>query len=697
MGIGGGWGDDVEMWRRWSPILLAMMKKRCRCPTSTCWRHLRSGTVEWWIHQYGHWCRARFRRHRRQSNPDAASLSRRGSLAREPVESRHWWAHDATNDLGHRQFKSSYFSFAKLSDAKIDCDTPYHTRNSTLLLWQQPMMTRLKPLYRSGCPPDGIFNARSQKIGWDPTRSHRLSFGGTVWRWLVESRLSLHRRHLSISRAFSMLGQAMVLAAQQQADPHVQLIDHLTQRSLEITDDASEEGSEAWAMKEIKGKLMSVLEKQWLLNGASSSDDLLREQGGHYIRYRMTGEEENLESALVNPTTALSWNKAMYTSEVRFTDRVLKFHTRYWNSIAEEPLPGVDTSILYNMVTGDIGDASILPLPAVRWGFSHQILRVNVQTANSTVLHAQLYNTSTEEQSGTVYLQRLDEGARQYTLQYESFEHTKTSKAMRSLTLPAQTCTMRLESNIFTVCLCPVGKRSFQRQWTHHRCVWKSGWIVWRSWHSWYWSLCFEIHFVPKQIQTGSIPSKQHHRAITFYAWAQRVCWRGPRFCRAGCRCGFGQRLAPLASADRGQFSALDQQWELSTGVLAFSISNGINGDGVNIPMWSQLAGSGNGPFYSNTLGIPVDNLSASFWQWRALWSTYRIPTKWTTAAPQQLWTAVGVGFCENHHIPIVSDRVSFARISCPGYYWIIPWSTGIRVINVANQNTNDQNQDWIA
>ena len=154
-----------------------------------------------------------------------------------------------------------------------------------------------------------------------------------------------------------------------------------------------------------------------------------------------------MESALLNPTTALSWNKAMYTSEVRFTDRVLKFHTRYWNSIAEESLPGVDTSILYNMVTGDIGDASILPLPAVRWGFSPQVLRVNIQTASTTLLRAQLYNTSTEEQSGQVYLQRLNEGTRQYTLQCESSEYTETIESDEfTLTLPSQTlCTLEVE------------------------------------------------------------------------------------------------------------------------------------------------------------------------------------------------------------------------------------------------------------
>ena len=98
------------------------------------------------------------------------------------------------------------------------------------------------------------------------------------------------------------------------------------------------------------------------------------------------------------------------------------------------------------MVTGDIGDASILPLPAVRWGFPHQLLRVNVQTATSTLLRAQLYNTSTEEQLGTVHLKRLKEGIRQYTLHCSSSENSRTIESDEfALTLPSQTlCTIEV-------------------------------------------------------------------------------------------------------------------------------------------------------------------------------------------------------------------------------------------------------------
>ena len=119
-----------------------------------------------------------------------------------------------------------------------------------------------------------------------------------------------------------------------------------------------------------------------------------------------------------------------------------------------------------------------------------------------------------------------------------------------------------------------------------------------------------------------------------------------------------------------GQFSALDQQWESGTGVLAFSVSNGINGDGVNVPnVEVELAPqAGSGPFYSNALGIPVDNLSATSNNGGGVVvnlpeGTYQINY---IGLPDTCELLLGWGSAENHQVPIVSDRVSFARISCP-------------------------------
>ena len=118
-----------------------------------------------------------------------------------------------------------------------------------------------------------------------------------------------------------------------------------------------------------------------------------------------------------------------------------------------------------------------------------------------------------------------------------------------------------------------------------------------------------------------------------------------------------------------GQFNALDQQWASDTGVLAFSISNGINGDGVNIPnIEVQLTPeAGDGPFYSNGFGIPEDSLNVTSDNGGGVVvnlpeNTYQIDYN---GIPDNCELLLGWESVENHQIPIVPDRVSFARISC--------------------------------
>ena len=118
------------------------------------------------------------------------------------------------------------------------------------------------------------------------------------------------------------------------------------------------------------------------------------------------------------------------------------------------------------------------------------------------------------------------------------------------------------------------------------------------------------------------------------------------------------------------QFNALDQQWELGTGLLVFSISNGINGDGINVPnVEIQLTPqAGNGPFYSNALGIPAENLSVTSENGGGVVinlpeGTYQVDY---IGIPTACDILLGWGSVVNHQIPIFSENVSFARISCP-------------------------------
>mgnify|MGYP001291049338 CR=1 FL=1 len=51
--------------------------------------------------------------------------------------------------------------------------------------------------------------------------------------------------------------------------------------------------------------------------------------------------------------------------------------------------------------------------------------------------------------------------------------------------------------------------------------------------------------------------------------------------------------------------------WNDNTGIVAFSVSNGIFGDGINISGVQVTIDptNGNGPFYTNSIGLPTDSL----------------------------------------------------------------------------------------
>ena len=119
-----------------------------------------------------------------------------------------------------------------------------------------------------------------------------------------------------------------------------------------------------------------------------------------------------------------------------------------------------------------------------------------------------------------------------------------------------------------------------------------------------------------------------------------------------------------------GQFSALDQTWEPNTGALAFSISNGVNGDGINVPNISVAIepSSGDGPFYSSALGLPVDDLTATSDNGGGV--MINLPEDIYQLnygnLPEDCSLLLGWGSALEHQIPIVADRVSFARVTCP-------------------------------
>ena len=427
----------------------------------------------------------------------------------------------------------------------------------------------------------------------------------------------------------------------------------------------------AWALEEIRGKVVAVL-KQWLLTGQSANDELLYARGGGLVRARMGGEEGSYDEDLERTAQALSWNRPAYTSEVRFTDRVLKFHSRYWNAVAAEPLPSVNTELLYNMISGDLGDATILPLPAVRWGFSPRELRVKVLQASAQQLHAELYNAHSETRTGSLQLLRIAPGSADYQLHCRSGERVQSEESSLRLTLPAQElCRLEVEAD---------------------------AWAALRAGHG----LCCGKHHCPPSSSAGRVVGLIGSAGLADV----EVCLASDGPCSTTDADGAYQlevvanqeHLLLLDGADltpgavafvaeeaalqlanvsllsselvAGQFAALDQVWLEGTGVVAFSVSNGIDGDGVNVAEVevSVQPAAGEGSLLQHGAGDSLGELTATSDNGGGVLINL-VPALYQLQYSPLLETCelvLGWGAPEDHQIPVLADRVTVARISCP-------------------------------
>ena len=138
------------------------------------------------------------------------------------------------------------------------------------------------------------------------------------------------------------------------------------------------------------------------------------------MRLRMHGDHGPLLSALRENAEALRINFEGYTSEVRYTDRVLRFPSLFTGSgILAEPVAAIrtpDPSLLYSMVTGDPGDALYFPLNAVRWLTPPRDIAVLVTESTSSRFSAELFEFGRRQRSMSAEFYLLEPGRYKLTI-----------------------------------------------------------------------------------------------------------------------------------------------------------------------------------------------------------------------------------------------------------------------------------------
>jgi hypothetical protein len=153
-------------------------------------------------------------------------------------------------------------------------------------------------------------------------------------------------------------------------------------------------GTPAWCGARLEG-VADVVAKYTLLTGRHDLDALLAREKSPYMRYRLDDDRKPLTEALTENTEALRINFPGYTSEVRYTDRVLRFPTLFAkNGIMREAVPAIrvpNPALLYASVTGDPGTPEYFPMNAVRWLTPPRDIAALVH-CDRDKLHAELFH-----------------------------------------------------------------------------------------------------------------------------------------------------------------------------------------------------------------------------------------------------------------------------------------------------------------
>ena len=431
---GGGWGDDCEMWRWWVPVLIGFDGPKI---TAAQARFSKAMMNQPHMKQ-GYTTRMTDVEHTAEDSADAITpmmhldpendIWRKYALRLAEFMEDLW---TARNERGFLQFKSTYFTAEKVDTTpQRACDTVYHPRvvQPTLLYWQRtadPRPTKLFAAWMDTWVDAAARTERGKPAGILPTAIHWPDgrIGGLGPDWWDPRNHGEYTLYLYPS-AMDLMTHTLLLTHHMTGDAkYLEPIRSMAAIRLKYLNAARSTepapGTEAWCAARLGG-LSSVLAKYRFLTGNEEFDEFLKKELPPYMRLRLHGDIGPLESALKLTAEALRINFEGYTSEVRYTDRVLRFPSLFGNDgivgKAVESIHTPDTSLLYSTVTGDPGDAGYFPLNAVRWLTPPREIAALVTESSKSRFAAELFNFSRDVRSMAAEFYLLDRGNYQLTI-----------------------------------------------------------------------------------------------------------------------------------------------------------------------------------------------------------------------------------------------------------------------------------------
>jgi len=470
---GGGWGDDCEMWRWWTPVLVGfddpkIVEAQARFSKALLAQdHMRGGYTD----------RLSDVEHTAEDSadalvpmmllePDNAEWQGRALRLAELMETL--WS--GANERGQRQFKSTYFTATGVDpSAQRACDTVYHPRAvaPALILWQRTGDAALGRLFAAWMDTWVDATARAERgkpAGIIPSAIHWPdgAVGGLGEHWWNPENHTVDPLYVWPS-AMSMMTNTLLLTHHMTRDPrYLAPLHSMAAARLAYLTDPPEgevlEGSEAWCAARMDG-LSSVLGKYRLLTGSAEFDELLARDASPYLGFRLNGDETRLTPALEKTAAALRINFEGYTSEVRYTDRVLRFPAMFGrNGMYPDAVKGIhspSTVLLYAMATGDPAFPGYFPLNAVRWRTPPRDIAALVTATGRDRFAARLFHFGDAPRSMAAELYLLDPGEYVVTLEADG-----TALQRQDLTVIGSRVSVQFELPPRRVCVLRVRQRA---------------------------------------------------------------------------------------------------------------------------------------------------------------------------------------------------------------------------------------------
>lgn len=440
---GGGWGDDCEMWRRWMPLLVGFEDPKIVAAQERFSEALLSQP-----HMSGGFTsKMSDVEHTAEDTSDTITpmmlikpedrvWAKRSSRLADLME-RLW---SGTNERGFLQFKSTYFTAQDIDlEERKAVASVYEVRaiQPALLYWQRtgdPQLQRLFTAWLDGWIDASMRTERGKPAGIIPSAIHWPdgTVGGTGPNWWKPGNYSDNPLYVWPS-AMHLMSQALVLGWHMtQSERYLEPIFAMAEVRLNWLKDpvpSPEPGSLAWCGKNMSG-LIDGLVKYRFLSGDSRFDELIRNDAGPYIQYRLFGDSKTLETAIRDHSESLRINFPGYTSEVRYTDRITRFPQLFTEaSMYDAPVAGIyepDMQMLNSCLTGEPGTGLVFPLNAVRWRTQAKDFAALVTESSSSTFEAEICHFGTELRKLSVQLFLLEPGS--YTILLYRLDRNDPSK-----------------------------------------------------------------------------------------------------------------------------------------------------------------------------------------------------------------------------------------------------------------------------